>query len=282
MKNMHFGKCALCGQECKLTFEHIPPCSAFNSLPARPVSGLDLLTEKNLDDESRLPWETSGLHYQNQQKGNGRYSLCSKCNNNTGSWYGDAYVNFAKTAHSAIVNCPEDDVSGITFQGIYPLRFAKQVLSMFCSSCSPDSPLLDPIRKFVLDKDAIGLDKNKYKLCMYLTKSTLVKQTGIVESLKFIDDFKTMTLSEITAYPFGFVLYLDASTTWDYHGIDITSFADFVYDDIRDVTMPWKIEEMNDIFPELYRSREEIMKQREETDQGISNEILSEGRDKYD
>ena len=71
----HFGKCALCGQECELTFEHIPPRAAFNSTPTKPVSGEELL------DDDRMPWDTTGLKYTNQQKGMGRYSLCPKCNN---------------------------------------------------------------------------------------------------------------------------------------------------------------------------------------------------------
>ena len=27
----HFGKCRLCGKECVLTYEHVPPRNAFNS-----------------------------------------------------------------------------------------------------------------------------------------------------------------------------------------------------------------------------------------------------------
>jgi SNF2 family DNA or RNA helicase len=49
----HWGKCALCGKECELTFEHIPPRAAFNSTPARPVSGVEVLTEKNLSVQFR-------------------------------------------------------------------------------------------------------------------------------------------------------------------------------------------------------------------------------------
>src|SRR4029077_19760652 len=30
------------------------------------------------------------------QRGAGRHSLCAKCNNDTGTWYGTPYVNFAR------------------------------------------------------------------------------------------------------------------------------------------------------------------------------------------
>lgn len=272
MRHKHFGKCALCGQECELTFEHIPPRAAFNSTPARPISGMELLTKKNLDNEERMPWDTTGLKYQNQQQGMGRYSLCTTCNNNTGAWYGDAYVYFANVAHAAITNRSDNDPDGITIQGVYPLRFVKQVLSMFCSTCNSDASSFEPIKSFVLDKDAVGLDKSKYKLCMYFTNSTVYKQTGLMVSMKSTPaGIETMALAEITAYPFGFVLYIDPSETWDYQGTDITDCADCGYDDKCDISMPWKIEEMNDIFPECYRSRDEIIRHREEIQNSLKD-----------
>lgn len=257
--NKHYGKCALCGGIGKLTFEHIPPKSAFNSRPVRPVSGLDLLAKKTINDEKRMPWDTMGLKYENQQQGMGRYSLCANCNNNTGAWYGDAYTYFANVAHAAISNYSSNDPDGICFEEIYPLRFIKQVLSMFCSSSGPDNPSLDSIRDFVLDKEAVGLDKNKYKLCMYFTKTTVMRQTGyMVVTKSSRTGFETMALSEITAYPFGFILYFHPTETWDYKGTDITELADCGFNDVASIHMPWRIEEMNDVFPESYRSKEEI------------------------
>ena len=81
----HFGKCALCGKECNLSFEHIPPESAFNNSPAKPVSG-----DKLVEDDDRMPWDTSGLKYEHQQRGMGKYSLCRDCNSFTGVYYGKA------------------------------------------------------------------------------------------------------------------------------------------------------------------------------------------------
>lgn len=59
-------------------------------------------------------------------------------------------------------------------------------------------------------------------------------------------------------HPFGFLLYLDPTDDWEYKGVDITHWADVGYDDIRDIVLPWKIYEMNDLFPEHYRTKEEI------------------------
>jgi hypothetical protein len=254
-----YGKCALCGQECELTFEHIPPRGAFNSTPARPVSGTELFKESTLNDDSRMPWDTSGLRYDNQQQGMGRYSLCQNCNNNTGSWYGDMYVTFAHTVHTAIQNRKPDDPDGIGFKEVYPLRLIKQILSMFCSITNPSDSKMDDIRKFVLDKDAVGIDKTKYKLCLYFTNSTVMKYSGVMVVLRGnLSQPESMALAEITAYPLGFILHFNPTETWDYKGTDITECADYHYNEKCDIIFPWTIKEMNDIFPESFRSREEI------------------------
>ena len=255
----HFGKCALCGKECELTFEHIPPRAAFNSSPARPVSGEQLIDDLKENGDHRMPWDTEGLKYQNQQQGMGQYSLCSTCNNNTGSWYAADYITFARVAHAAITNCANSDFGGMEFKGIYPLRVIKQVLSMFCSINPPDIPSLEPIKQFVLDKNAVGLDKSKYKICMYFTSTKTMRFDGISVKVHLEETgIKYMVLSEITAYPFGFVLYFDPGNDWEYAGTDITMFADYAYDFMGTIGLPWKIEEVNGLFPEDYRTKDEI------------------------
>lgn len=255
----NFGKCALCGKECELTFEHIPPRAAFNSERARPVAGKVLMSKEVIEDQDRMPWDTSGLQYQNMQKGMGAFSLCPECNNNTGSWYGDAYVEFAQIAHIAMHKLPVEKNEQIVLKQLYPARIVKQVLSMFCSVNGPHAEALEPIRKFVLDRDAVGLDKTKFKLCMYFTKSNLMKYAGFTVLVKgLFDSPKSILVSEITAYPFGFLLYLDPHDDWEYKGTDMTACTDLGYDDIRNIVIPWKIEEMNDLFPEFLRSKDEI------------------------
>lgn len=249
----HFGKCALCRRECELTFEHIPPRVAFNSMPTKPVSGEKLL------GNDRMPWDTTGLKYTNQQKGMGRYSLCSKCNNDTGSWYGDDYKIVAQVVHSILSEPIDPKYQGFGIRAIHPLRFLKQVLSMFCSINNFEDERIDTLRRFVTDKDAVGLDTSKYKVCMYLTRSKLMKYAPLSVIVKMKESvFESMALSEITAYPLGFILYFDPTDTFDYNGVDITHFADCKFDDIADIQMPLCIYEMNDFFPTYYRSKEEI------------------------
>ena len=249
----HFGKCALCRKEGKLTFEHIPPRSALNTAPAKLVNGAEIL------EKERMPWDLEGLHYSNQQRGVGKYSLCPSCNNNTGTWYGTDYGLVANGIHVALLKSMDQQYLGYTLKNIHPLRFIKQVLSMFCSINNIEDERINVIRQFVLDKDAVGLDKTKYKLCMYLTRSPIVKYNALSVAIALgKTSFEIIPLSEITAYPMGFILYFNPTETFQHQGVDITYLADYNFEDVADIHMPFCVYEMNDLFPGLYRSREEI------------------------
>lgn len=253
--NSHRGKCALCRKECNLTFEHIPPKAAFNSTPARPITG-----EKLIHPDERMPWETDGLRYVNQQQGMGKYSLCETCNNNTGAWYGNDYNVIAHVIHHTLVNDDLEKVKGIGIRDIYPLRFLKQVLSMFCSINNFDDTRIDELRKFVLDKEKVGIDKTKFKIHMYFTESKMMKYAPLSVVMRADQkSVRSMAVSEITAYPLGFILYFDPIDSWEYEGIDITDFADCQYECLADVEVSLCVKEMNDIFPLYYRSKEEII-----------------------
>ena len=249
MAKKNYGICALCGKYGRLTYEHIPPKSSFNSQPSHVVTGDALITSNN-----RFPWDLSGIRYNNLQQGVGRYSLCSQCNNDTGEWYGNEYALIAKEAHNAIIS----NAGVFKIEKLYPLRFLKQVLSMFCSvnsGCSDKT--MSPLKELVINKQKKGLDKQKYKLCMYFTKSKLAKQTGF----SVVGNIQTgifTTLSEITSYPLGYALYLDPIENRHYMGFDITSFADFSYEEYGKATFPLFLTEMNSWLPADYRSQEEI------------------------
>ena len=267
----HYGKCALCGKECELTFEHIPPKSAFNDYPAKVVSGGAILENKD-----KMPWELKGLPYTNQQKGSGKYSICKECNNNTGSWYGDAYCQFAYSIFAAISRPIPSEANAVVIKDIYPLKVIKQVLSMFCS-INPRAKDYDPLRKFVIEKETVGLDKSQYKVFMYFTKSKLVKlgslSVAIIKSEN--NSFVNVPFCEITVPPLGFVLFLTPPKKINFPGIDITGFSDCQYDEICDITFRLCILEMNDIYPLHYRSKEDIRESFKEVELQNKEKIYS-------
>src|SRR5215467_7970637 len=85
-----FGECCICGVTGKLTFEHVPPRAAFNDRRIFEAHIQSLLEGK---------WAPGGdIQGRYAQLGAGRYSLCGKCNNDTGGWYGPSYVDFARQA----------------------------------------------------------------------------------------------------------------------------------------------------------------------------------------
>ncbi len=175
---------------------------------------------------------------------------------------------------------------------MYPLRFIKQVICMFCSvnnqetlqannmtkqefpsqtnpllqmiidynkSIYQASELVDELRKFVLDKNASGLDNKKFKICMYITKSSLHKLVGLSSVMK-IENNTSSILSEISTFPLGFILYLNPADDLKYKGSDITSFASCNYNDVANVRMPIYVYEVNTWMPLDYRTKEEILK----------------------
>ena len=169
---MKKGYCHICQKNKDLTYEHIPPQKAFNNMRAKSIEGKEAL--KLLVDDNRLPWETDGLKYESKQRGMGMYSLCKECNNLTGKYYGNEYIKFANTIHllfpqiKKITKGKPNAIANIHIKGINPLLFAKQVLSMFCSTC-PYITKSDPkIIDLLLNKNKKGLDPHKYKLSMFL------------------------------------------------------------------------------------------------------------------
>ena len=83
-----FGICHICGQHRKLSFEHVPPEAAFNEHSILHTAFEDVLRSENLDK----------VRGRVQQRGAGAYTLCEKCNSDTGSWYAGAYAEWAHQA----------------------------------------------------------------------------------------------------------------------------------------------------------------------------------------
>jgi hypothetical protein len=117
--------------------------------------------------------------------------------------------------------------------------------------------LIEELRAFVLNKDAKGLDKSKFKICMYATDSKMLKTNGLSSVMNFSEN-SFIILSEITVPPLGFILYINPPSDLKHTGIDITTLADLAYDEKADIQFPFEVLEMNTILPNDYRSREQI------------------------
>ena len=162
------GNCHICQKETELTYEHIPPYKAFNWESAKSIEGDEIM--KLITDDIRMPWDMERLKYKSKQRGMGMYSLCNNCNNITGAYYGTEYIKFAYTIDKLfpeiIEKCKKNhtNITEIEIKGMKPLLFAKQVLSMFCSTCPNITKKDEHIKDLLLNKDVTDLDPKKYKL----------------------------------------------------------------------------------------------------------------------
>lgn len=250
---MKKGYCQICQKYGELTYEHIPPEKAFNFTRAKSIEGesaLELIVGKN-----RMPWDSNGLKYVNKQRGMGDYILCKSCNNLTGTYYGNEYVKFAHTIYKILMeNKCENNILGIHIEKINPLLIAKQILSMFCSTCpyltKKDSHLI----KLLLNKDSKGIDITKYRLSMFILKNYRIAYTGLMSMLLTGNTIKLV--ATIDAFPFGFVLELDPKGKCK--ELDITSFFNDYDNKEYNVDFGIPIYEHNTQFPIDYRTKQEI------------------------
>jgi hypothetical protein len=79
VKAQRNGKCHVCGKVGKLSYEHVPPASAFNKAATTVYNALDIIKSGG------LPWEVDDVQGKILQRGIGAYTLCVKCNSFTGS-----------------------------------------------------------------------------------------------------------------------------------------------------------------------------------------------------
>ncbi len=83
-RKKQIGICRICGQEGELSFEHIPPRAAFNNKR----------TIQLQFDEALALGPDEPVRGSVQQGGVGGYTLCPRCNNNSGKWYGPYFVDW--------------------------------------------------------------------------------------------------------------------------------------------------------------------------------------------
>lgn len=250
------GKCHICGNVGQLSYEHVPPASAFNNTKTRIFKATEIL------GRDKLPWDIEGIKAIEQQRGRGGYTLCVSCNSFTGHEYAKEYVHMVQLAtdgnHSRYIH---DGVGvEIALDEVYPLRFAKQVLAMFASTNGSGFFDAQPeLRKLVLDKEAKGIDESKFALYMYYVLEGLGRNTGIA-AWGDLAQGTSFCASEMTAPPFGFVLELNPQR--DKHGmwgVEITSmFNDFSYGDKTSIVLLMPKFEQNTPLPCDFRTKEEI------------------------
>lgn len=247
MSNSH-GECCLCGAQGKLSFEHVPPRAAFNDGRVVHTTFGELL--------GRGPEAViSPITGTQIQQGAGTYALCEQCNNSTGSWYGNTYVQFARHVNDALTAAPNDGTVKVSCR-LAPIRVLKQVI---CCFFSVNGSLLHHeevkvLKDFVLDRDVCKLP-DKVRIYVYATRSEKSRFSQLTP-MCIVGTEKSFFFSEFAFAPLGFVL------TWDTPPpnpdlTDITDFSRVPYDQMQDLTLELPVKAIDTAFPCDFRTRDE-------------------------
>jgi hypothetical protein len=255
------GKCRICGKEGKLSFEHVPPEAAFNKATAIEYSLESWMTKRKVKGE-------------HCQGGVGQYTLCQQCNSDTGSWYGDEYVKWAKTAHDILLfieRRPEHFVGKTTvvatLKNVYPLRFLKQVVTCLFSvaGTSPGAEFAGnnpELVKFILDKYETYLPPD-YRFYLRLYHSSISRRYPSAGKLTVTysrDDggnilphtlrvSSATALCEMTHAPFALTM---TNSTGFPNATEITRFKDYRYDEQLNLVLPLMIGRSSTPYPGSY------------------------------
>lgn len=225
------GICKLCGAVGQLSFEHVPPEAAFNKEKFSYQTSLDQIEKLEQKDPAFYNGESLPLQgFRKKQGGIGYHSLCGRCNNNTGSWYGKNYVDWANQSMSILLKA-NGKPTLIYPTYIYPLRVIKQIITMFFSVCNNlrnDEPELV---KFILNRNERYLNP-KYKIYCYYNLTGSVRYIGdnYIGNMNYSG---IINASEISFRPFGFVFTINSEKP-DNRLTEISHFANHEYNNWTD------------------------------------------------
>jgi len=252
-KQKKLGTCSICGTEGELSYEHVPPKKAFNNRTVLYDTILNLIQRE--DDPNALDkFEKKG-----RQKGFGYYTLCEKCNCNTGSWYGTAYSKEWVTQGMYLGQCSKIAPSLCYTFHIFPLRVIKQIVCMFfCVNGTWLSDNYPDLKRFVLNKWDRYIMEN-IKIYVYFNLSYRGRQSGIIAKCAIGGQSKGPSLfSEIAFPPFGYVMTFKSRPP-NKNYTDITYFTRYGYDEWKHIPLKMPILDVYAPFPGDHRTREQLM-----------------------
>ena len=217
------GKCRLCGENKKLSFEHVPPESAFNS---RPVFFQDY---ENLHDKSSYVY---GKRKQSLRGAGGMY-LCISCNNNSGSWYANDYKEFTEIGMYVLKSRVYANKYMCAEYPIKPLNVLKQVLMMFVALDSSDYLIsCVGLKEYLMEPNNTNYP-NSIRVFAYLT-STIKLRNAI--SFSNMDGYMRH-FGEISYTPFGFHISIDTPPI-NRPYCEISNFSQFKFNEKSEMILP--------------------------------------------
>jgi len=249
-KEKKVGVCHICGSSGKLSFEHVPPRAAFNDHPV-------LVAADIKDIIGKLDCDFKDIKTITHQRGAGAFTLCEKCNNNTGKWYGKSFADWAFQAFKILEYTKGEPSLYYQFR-IFPLRVVKQIICMFFSANGPKFREAHPdLIKFVLNKEDKYI-KPEINIYTYYNLGGISRQSGIAGLLN-LNKSSRHIFSEIPFFPLGYVMTIESEVP-DNRPVDISFFANYAYNDFKKFSIRLPVLPVYTYFPGDYRTREDVLK----------------------
>jgi hypothetical protein len=234
------GPCNLCRSTRKLSYEHVPPRSAFND-EATPVYSFEGAMARYQGEDAR--------YEKIEQQGSGYTTLCcedgaggSGCNQFLNERYVPEYRAWARGVARMWKDLPDDEehdqsllplTATINVHETRPLNFIKQVVAMHLAIRSHDDAVRHrALADFVLDPEATGLPEG-YRIYFACVRGSEARYISGAVGFDF-ERGGEVELSEVAFPPFATVL-MHGDGDFPMSGVDITALADCKPGEKRDL-----------------------------------------------
>jgi len=232
------GQCRICGKQGVLSYEHVPNREAYNKETIIEYSWEDVFVRKE---------QAKGKIVQG---GIGKHTLCEKCNNDTGHWYGGEYTRWARACFEFLKNrkpsSVEPDETVLTLHDVYPLRFLKQVIVCFFSITPGLAKTHPGLVQYVLNREEKQLAEDcQFFLNFYFGAKPKLRRWPLAGKITVLHregkliPIASSIVSEITHPPFALVM---SDKTGFVGAGNITSFANYDYDQqVKNLTLKLRV-----------------------------------------
>jgi hypothetical protein len=192
------------------------------------------------------------------QKGAGAYTLCPRCNNNTGSWYGHHFVEWCHQGMH-ILERSGGKPSLIYLNYVFPLSIIKQIATMFFSVHGLGFRRANPeLERFVLNREARFLSP-RHRFFAYFNIEGRTRYSPTVGLLN-TESGKWNMFTELTYPPYGYVMTYGEDPPHE-HMFEITHFSRYKYGEFDVLQLRLPVLPTFGSMPGDYRTREEIYRE---------------------
>ncbi len=226
-RRMSVGTCNICDQYCELSYEHVPPRSAFNDRKVL-LCSVDSYWNHG-------PGQGRQVRGRQLQSGYGANTLCERCNRTTGKWYAPYFADWCRQGME-FYNKTQGKAALVYFSMVFPLPILKQIVTMFLARNGGgfQTDKKEPLVRFVLNRESRYLDP-KFRFWVYYVAPGPLRDTPPCAILN-IETGRAVHGMEFSFPPFGYLMTMD-SRPEDRRSFEITHFSRYGIDEMDRVML---------------------------------------------